>query len=427
VVQSSPELRNSLAPKLTKYIPHIPTPKQTAFLLLTCMDAFYGGAAGGGKSDALLMAALQYMDIPGYASLLLRDSVTNLTLPGALMDRAEEWLGPTDAIWLDKQKTWKAPGGGTLSFGYLDGPRDHLRYKSAEFQFIGIDEAGDLRWKQIMYMFSRLRRLANVTIPVRFRLGSNPGGISHTDLKRRYINPFTREERVFIPAGLDDNPHLDREQYVKSLMNLDPVSREQLLKGDWEVREAGRMFSRSWFKIVDEAPATLAKTARYWDLAATEPKAGNKEPDWSSGCKMSADGEGRFYIHSIVRYRKEPRYNEAMVRQVADMDGRKVAIVMEQEPGSAGKGQIDHYRRKILPEFIFKGDKVTGSKRQRAMPLASQAEAGNVYLINGAWNEDFLDEIEIFPDGNFDDQVDSSSGAFSIVGGSKVEPRARYI
>jgi len=61
------------------------------------------------------------------------------------------------------------------------------------------------------------------------------------------------------------------------------------------------------------------------------------------------------------------------------------------------------------------------------MPLASQAEAGNVYLINGAWNEDFLDEIEIFPDGNFDDQVDSSSGAFSIVGGSKVEPRARYI
>lgn len=63
-------LRTALTPKMTKYIPHTPTPKQAAFMLLDSQEAFYGGAAGGGKSDALLMCALQYVDVPGYSSIL---------------------------------------------------------------------------------------------------------------------------------------------------------------------------------------------------------------------------------------------------------------------------------------------------------------------------------------------------------------------
>jgi hypothetical protein len=125
---------------MTKYIIHDPTPKQAAFLLLDCIDAFYGGAAGGGKSDALLMGALQYVDIPGYNALLMRDTYQNLIKPEALMDRAHEWLHNTDAHWDGNKKCWRFPPGATLSFGHLENPKDHFNYDSAAYHYIGIDE-----------------------------------------------------------------------------------------------------------------------------------------------------------------------------------------------------------------------------------------------------------------------------------------------
>ena len=130
-------LKRILTPRLTKYIPHLPTSKQTAFLLLQGREALYGGAAGGGKSDALLMAALQYVDIPGYAAILFRRTFRDLALPGALMTRAESWLTGTDARWNDEEKTWHFPSGATITFGYLEAEKDKFRYQSAEFQFIG--------------------------------------------------------------------------------------------------------------------------------------------------------------------------------------------------------------------------------------------------------------------------------------------------
>jgi predicted phage terminase large subunit-like protein len=108
------------------------------------------------------------------------------------------------------------------------------------------------------------------------------------------------------------------------------------------------------------------------------------------------------------------------------MDGKAVRIGMEQEPGSAGKDTIDHYRRMILPEFAFHADKVSGSKYERAVPLSSQAEAGNVKVVKGYWNEAFFDEIELFPDGKFKDQVDSTSGAFNMLFLDK-SPRIRIV
>src|SRR6266487_4526436 len=108
-----------LYPALQTYCPivHDLSPQQALFLLLDCREAFYGGAAGGGKTWALLAAALQYVDVPGYAALLLRRTFPQLSQPGQLIATSKEWLGPTDAVWNEQQKEWRFPSGAVLKVG----------------------------------------------------------------------------------------------------------------------------------------------------------------------------------------------------------------------------------------------------------------------------------------------------------------------
>ncbi|QDU60011.1 Terminase-like family protein [Planctomycetes bacterium Pan216] len=224
---------------MTDYIVHRPTTKQAAFLLLSGLEALFGGAAGGGKSDALLMAALQYVDHPGYAAVLFRRTLADLALPGALIDRAHQWLAGTDAKWNQSDKTWTFPSGSTLSFGYLDHPRDRYRYQSSEFQYIGFDELTQFRETDYTYLFSRLRRLQGAFVPLRIRAATNPGGLGHDWVRQRFLLDPRPPERVFLSATLMDNPHLERESYLESLGQLDPLSRSHLLDGDWSADEEG--------------------------------------------------------------------------------------------------------------------------------------------------------------------------------------------
>lgn len=398
----------------SKYIPVQPTPKQLAFLLVPTTEALYGGAAGPGKSVALLMAALQYADVPGYAALILRRTYTDLSLPGALMDKAGEWLRPTDAHWQSDSKTWRFPGGGSLTFGFLESPQDKYRYQSSEIQFCALDELTQFPESDYRYMFSRLRRLKTSNIPIRMRAASNPGNIGHDWVKQRFLVE-ANDDRVFLRATLDDNPHLDRETYIKSLENLDPITREQLLRGDWSARQAGNKFKREWFQIVDAAP--VCPRIRYWDMAGTEPKKGS-DPDWTVGALLGRTKEGIIYICDIKRMRGSPGSVEALVRQTAELDGKSVPIVIEQEPGSSGVKVIDDYVRRVLFGWSVRGDHPTGSKEVRANPLSSQAEAGNVKLVRGPWINAFLDELELFPMGTHDDQADAVAGALGQIANS---------
>lgn len=132
------ELSALMTPKMTQYIPHVPTAKQNAFMLLDNAEAFYGGAAGGGKSDCLLMCGLQYVDVKGYAGIIFRRSYADLTKPGALIDRAKEWLFRfPDVRWVDKDKKFEflqkyGPHTETksiLQFGYLENDNDRFNYQ----------------------------------------------------------------------------------------------------------------------------------------------------------------------------------------------------------------------------------------------------------------------------------------------------------
>lgn len=220
-------------PTNRQWCPFQPHPRQKTFLDLTCREAFYGGAAGGGKSTALLMAALQYVDIEGYSALLLRRKLTDQKRAGALVMKAHEWLDGTAARWHAGSHMWTFPSGATLQFGYLDTESDLESYHSAEYQFIGFDELTHFHEHWYTYMFARCRRQAGVPIPVRVRSGSNPGSHGHEWVKKRFIT--NRKEGVeFVPALVTDNPTLDADDYLLSLEELDPIRRDQLAAGDWD-------------------------------------------------------------------------------------------------------------------------------------------------------------------------------------------------
>ena len=224
------------------FIPHKPYPKQQEFLDLTCLEAFYGGAAGGGKSDALLMGALEYVHVPGYAALLLRRTYADLALPGAIMERSHAWLQGTGATWNQQDKRWTFPSGATLTFGYLDTEKDKYRYASAEFQFIGYDEVTQFPEGWYRFLLSRLRRTAGMSVPLRARSAGNPGGIGHLWVKRRFVDSTGTECR-FVPANLADNPALDAVEYRKSLAQLDENTRRQLEDGVW-IQDTGGLVYR---------------------------------------------------------------------------------------------------------------------------------------------------------------------------------------
>lgn len=411
------ELSRLLTPRLNKYIPIEPTPTQAAFLLLDCREAMYGGAAGGGKSVALLAAALQYVDVPGYHALILRRTFAALELPEALIPLAHEWLQPTDAKWNESKHRWTFPSGATLTFGHLETELDKHKYQGAAFAFVAWDELTQFTATQYKYLFSRRRR--NVTmeergVPMRTRSASNPGGEGHEWVKQRFLIEGKAKGRVFIPAKLTDNPHLDVAEYRESLAELPLVERTQLEEGDWETREPGEWFKREWFDIVsrDSVPAA-ARRVRWWDFASTKPHAGNKDPDFCVGTLLAELG-GIYWVLDVRRFRLGPADTEAAVVKCAEEDGRDIEIHVEQEPGSMAPLYIDSLQRNALKGYSVTGHVSSANKRTRAKPLSSAADRRGVKLVQAVWNGDWLDELEVFPRvGVHDDQVDSASGAFS--------------
>lgn len=424
-------LQKLLTPKMTPYIPHVPTPKQAAFLLLNSREAFYGGSAGGGKSDALLMGGLQYVDVKGYAGIIFRKTYADLTKPGALIDRAKEWLFRFDDVrWNEKDKKFEfferyGPHKETISilqFGYLENSNDKYNYQGGEYQYIGFDELTHIDLNSYTYMFSRLRRLKGAQVPLRVRSASNPpDDDSGMWVKTRFIDEGPAEGRIFIPAGMDDNPHLDVEEYDKSLSELDPVTRARLRDGNWEIVRKGNMFKRNWFQPVDKLPS-YRKRVRFWDMAATDEEKAKKrnkshEPDYTVGFLMSR-WQNNYYIEDIIRVRMRPADTDELQKNTAIADGHSTIIREEREPGSSGIGVIDSKKRNLLSGYDYDENHSTGTKVARANPFSSAAERGQIKYLLGCRNiEAFFNEAETFPGGIHDDMVDGGSGAFAILDG----------
>lgn len=401
------------------YCPHSPHPKQREFLELDCFEAMFGGAAGGGKSDALLMDALQYVDVPGYAAILFRRTFADLEKPGALMDRALHWFKPhQDLHWNGRR--WLFPSGATISFGYLQHENDKFAHQSAEYQYIGFDELTQFTSTMYAYLKSRLRRTRGLQVPLRLRSASNPGGIGHEWVKSYFVDPETRGPNVvFLASRLADNPSLDEDEYLATLIamgELDPINAKRLAEGDWTVRPEGTMFREGWFDIIRSLPEKL-RILRYWDFAASEKKTQKDDPDWTVGAKVGYDPwSGVYVVLDVVRLRGTPATVEQTILQTAREDGPEVEVWLEQEPAASGIALFDHYHRRVLQGYSVFPYKPTGSKEARANPVSSLAQRGLVLLLLGAWNRAFLNEAVLFPtEGAHDDQVDAVSSAIACL------------
>lgn len=179
----------------------------------------------------------------------------------------------------------------------------------------------------------------------------------------------------------------------------------------------GAMFKRPWFNIVDAAPAGLS-LVRYWDKAGTDGGGAR-----TAGVLIGRTAEGFYTVLDVVKGQWSAHEREKVIKQTAELDTERygkgaVTVWIEQEPGSGGKESAENTIRN-LDGFTVHAERVTGDKVTRAEPFAAQAEAGNVRLLRGAWNAEYLDELTAFPLGTFKDQVDASSGAYNKLAGAK--------
>jgi hypothetical protein len=343
----------------TQYCPHKPHPKQAEFLALTCIEAGFGGAAGGGKSDALLMAGLQHIDQPGYAGLLLRRTYADLALPGAIMARSHEWLSGTDAHWNGLEKQWTFPSKATLSFGYCDNDRDRYRYQGAELQFIGIDELTQWPEAWYRYLFSRLRRKKGSSVTPRMRSSFNPGGIGHEWVRRRFIEAEPGGP-VFIPSKLDDNPSLDATEYREALERLDPTTRKQLLEGIW-IRDSGGLVYQfdSEKHTVPTEPEGLTQFVLALDFGFTD----------ATGFAILGWREHERRVYVVGSHKVTGKTPSEIGEMCRDLEAKFHFDAIVGDVGGLGKGYAEEARRRFNVPIE---------------PAEKKNKRGYIDLLNGA-------------------------------------------
>jgi hypothetical protein len=258
-------------------------PKQEQFIKSECDEVFFGGAAGPGKSYALLMLCLQRrLQHPKSTGLLLRRKFPELER--SLIMKSRQYYPMFGAKYNGSNHTWRFPNGSVQEFGHMEHEHTVHDYQSAEYNDICFDEASHFSEFQIRYMLSRLRTGVPGCKSL-FRLASNPGGVSHGFLKRRYVQPSktqkiwtdpeTGHRLTFIAARLRDNPALmDNDPgYEKRLRGLPEKQRRALLDGDWDVFEG--QFFNEWdenLHVLKKAHAPSPNTQKFisvdWGFAA---------------------------------------------------------------------------------------------------------------------------------------------------------------
>ena len=384
-----------------------PQPRQLAFMSRPEEEALYGGAAGGGKSDALVIEALRQVEVPNYRALLLRKTFPQLA---DLIDKTMQYYKPVfpGARYNASAHVWTFPSGAKIYFGSMNHAQDRYNYQGKAYDFIGVDELTHFTWEEYSYIMSRNRPTGPGT-RVYIRATANPGGIGHGWVKARFISPAPpgvrmvsiktirrpdgseqqmRRSRIFIPSTVFDNPALLKNDpgYLANLASLPEAEKQALLYGSWD-SFSGQVFTewrndpehykdQRWTHVIEPFP--IPKHWQIWrgyDFGFSKP--------FSVGW-YAVDEEGRLYrikelygctgqpneglkidpVEQARRIREaeqnDPILRGRTIRGVADpaifdeSRGESIAAMMERSPNFlhwtpgdhtrlAGKMQL-HYR-----------------------------------------------------------------------------------
>lgn len=431
---------------------------QTDYVASSADITAFGGAAGGGKSYGTLFRFGWHADTySGYYGAVFRREMPMITSGGGIWEESMQ-LFP---IWNARPNLglheWRFPRGRSLiQFRSIQHETDVLHYQSAQYAEFAMEEATQFSEGMFWYLISRLRSTCGLRPRACLTFNPDPDSwirklidwyigedgfvIRERAGKKRYFvrdgdelvwGESAAEVREhaphvgakpssfrFIPSMLSDNPKGD-PTYEERLKTLPLVERERLLGANWNIRHAaGTVFKRAWFEVIDHVPSDIIAIGRYWDLAATEPHEGNKDPDWTRGVKMSRHRSGLVVIHDVVSLRGRPAAVDALVTATAQQDGRGCTQGFWQDPGAAGKSEVERYRV-MLAGHVVKIVRAAENKLTYAKATSSLAEGRNVKLLRGHWNTVYLSEHEAFPTkGIHDDIVDGESlGVLDLTAG----------
>lgn len=381
------------------YIPHRPFLNQVKFLIYPSEEILYGGAAGGGKSDALLMAALQYVGkefmvendegqlINDYHALILRRSFQDLAKPNAIMNRCQQWLKPyleTDEIkWDRNTRTYSFPSGATLTFGYLAHDNDLDQYQGSELQFVGFDELTQFTKRQYTYLHSRLRRLIGSKVPIRMRGASNPGNKGHEWVKEMFVAPDS--PCPFIPSLYTDNIYLDSEEYSKQLDLLEELDKQQLKEGDWDAElNEGLLINRDQLKNAIIQPKDFKDWIPAFNVIGID-KASTGSDEFALA-SLTQFTNGKIVLTNIDGTRSS--YPEELTRQFIETEYLKYKTYLvnfEREPGSDFHYAGRYWNDELVDVtgrygIIVKQTPDSNSKFNRARPHARAVKQGKLYF-----------------------------------------------
>lgn len=440
---------------------------QTAFMATPANVCIYGGAAGGGKSYGLLMSALRYKNVPGFGCTIFRRNFNQIFSQGGLWDESMkiyQGIRGADPKFARGQWWFRNAEGDIVSkvtFAHIERDEDVHKWQGSQICEIGFDELTHFSEKTFFYMLSRNRSTCGVEpfiratcnpdadswvakfidwwidpdtgYPIPERSGKLRWFIRRDEIlywantKQELWKQFdlkTPEEKAeprsvtFIMSKLEDNQELLKVNpgYMANLKAMSVIERERLLHGNWKIKAAaGLFFKRSQVgDYLSFIPDDVIEWVRCWDLAATE-KTENGDPAFTAGVLMGKRKNGRYIVADVVNKQMSAADVRQTIKHTAQQDiakYKRVKIRLPKDPGQAGKEQAESYI-KFLAGFNVVTIAETGSKEARAEPMAAQWQAGNFDILTGAWNEEYLQQLENFPDSKFKDMVDASANAFT--------------
>ncbi|AVH41833.1 phage terminase large subunit [Agrobacterium tumefaciens] len=275
------------------------------------------------------------------------------------------------------------------------------------------DRLNDVTKSAIVIIMQRLHEQDVAGVALQLDIGFVHLNLPMEFEPERKCQTYVKGKLFFEDPRTEDGELLFPERFpAEEIERLKRAKGSYAYSGQYQQRPAprsGGMFQRGDFEIVDAVPSG-AKRCRAWDFAATQQKPG-KQPDWTVGLRMAYHG-GIFYVEDVRRDRWSPADVEKNLKSTATQDGLLVRIRMPEDPGAAGKSDAAT-KIKLLAGYNVTAVRPTGEKTVRAKPASAQAEAGNVKLVRGIWNETFLDEVCSFPNAQHDDQVDAFADALN--------------